>query len=90
MWNYTVMAILIICSMIFGMVLMALFIANDDRMCHCPECKYYYAPVCTFYKWLPMVSRRGYCYHAKRGKYEGETPKIAEGGLYEDNKDKDS
>lgn len=48
--------------------------SESPRVIYCPECKYYYAPVCTFYKWLPMVSRKGYCYHAVKGKYEGATP----------------
>lgn len=46
---------------------------------YCPQCKNYYAPVCTFYKWLPMTSRQGYCYHAIKGRYEGKTPTI--GGM---------
>ena len=49
-----------------------------DKLIKCPDCKYYYAPVCTFHKWLPMTSRKMYCGHAVKGKYQGDVPVISE------------
>lgn len=43
---------------------------------HCPDCKFYFAPVCTLTKDLRMVSRIGYCYHAIKGKYKGGIPTV--------------
>lgn len=63
-------------GIVLGATLMLMIVGSDRRLTHCPKCKYYYPPVCTFYKWLPMVSRKGFCYHARPGKYEGDTPTV--------------
>lgn len=55
------------------------------KVIFCPECIYYYAPVCTFYKCLPMTSRNGYCYHAIRGQYKGPAPIVQNGGQKDEN-----
>lgn len=76
MSHNVLIAIAFICGMVFGAGICALAIANSRKIINCPDCKYYYAPVCTFYKNLPMVSRKGYCYHAVKGKYKGDTPTV--------------
>jgi len=48
--------------------------SESPKVIYCPECKYYFAPVCTFYKWLPMTSRKGFCHHGIKGKYTGGVP----------------
>lgn len=54
-----------------------------ESLVHCPECKFYFAPVCTFHPWLPMTSRYGYCHHGIKGEYEGETPPITRSKQFE-------
>jgi len=63
---------------IIGLSIIALVLVfKSSNIVHCPKCKYYYAPVCTFYKQLPMTSRKGFCYHGKEGEYKGDTPTIS-------------
>lgn len=47
-----------------------------SEVIRCKDCKYFYRPVCTRLKCLPIVRSNGYCYLAVKGKYEGDTPTI--------------
>lgn len=40
--------------------------SDIEIVTRCPDCIYYEAPICNLYGRGDMVSREGYCYHARR------------------------